>query len=348
MRKIDYFRETAIINGMFFPSINKNADLLPDLKQHIQDYVKSQYDPNNPVASVAALITPGVLFMLGLPWWVDVIYIVMEQLGFDWKNFFATIGSAIKGLLTKDVIDKKTSVDPSHVDEIVNSAIDQHTESISDTATVDMSKILSLPKLSASEQDYHYQNAMILKYAAQNFQKNAGIWSSLKGPIVAFLKKVVPWIVKTILISLGFIVVGGAAEMTEEKIGITPASKSIEDENLQVSMNDPSIKLYVNKNIPSKYTDYHPNTVSDVWMMNLPVDQFPQSLIQWAKDIYPKLKDSNITSTDNYNKIVSMVRSRNTKTGLSNITIIPQPFESIKEIVDSFAYDAAKKDNNVA
>lgn len=350
--RVRYLTDTIIVSSL--AKYGQEQGFLSGIVDKVKDYVKNLWDPNHPVESVLAFITPAILTSLGFTW-IGVLYEVAEALGFNWINFFDEVRVGIKNLLTPDVVSGKEKMDTSKVGDIVGDAFDKHYTGETDTFKL-MSLIPKLPGLSSLNSEKQ-NTKLIVKLAqkalANGMVKNAAPWGKLYPMIKDFFIRIISWVINTGLVSLGFaaggaLLSGTVGEVKEKVMGPSSESESSKETSYDAQIPSSIVNLKQRDNLDSHYTDYHPNDVSNIWMeRNMSADNIDELLKTWAVEIYPDLEKykDQLEQSSNFQKIVSLFKKRNQNTGLSNVLIFPRPFERIIDIVNTFAGDLSSKIN---
>lgn len=301
--------------------LNKSAQgVLSGLVSGVSEYVKGLYDPERPVESVLAFIAPGVLFRF-FPW-LAVLYEVAEALGVDWKNVFTSIKDALKDLLD-NAHTTKSNVELGKIENIVDSAFSQHQD-----GPVNKDKMDQLAQ----------------KYGNQYFNGFHKTAFGVKSKLIRVFVRTFSWLIKTVLISLGFAVGGGilSSVMPKDKENILGNK---EEKSIDTSLPD-KVKVKLNPApINPLYLKQHPNNYRNIWVEKLSVDHIEDVLISWAIDMYPQLQSNKETFFDSpvFNKVVRMFKERNKGVEHLNVMAVPEPFERIVDIVNTFAADVAAR-----
>ena len=106
------------------PRIVKKAEeagLGSSIFNAVKDYALSLYDKEHPVASVLAILAPGMLTALGMPVIGTIVFLAESVFDVDLKKIFISIGESIKGLLSGG-----TKIDEGTAQAVANKAVDEN------------------------------------------------------------------------------------------------------------------------------------------------------------------------------------------------------------------------------
>lgn len=337
---LEYIADSLIIEklasngGMIV--IAQDGGIISSVASNIKNYVLSMFDKDHPISSIMSFLGPGILFKLGFPW-MSALYTIAEALGFDWKGFWSKVGEGITSF-TKTIISSGKPADENEASASVNQTI-SNSFSNSFTGQVDKEKLLDIAK--NGKFSSNMKNSLELKKLAieynrtKTFTKVAGITSKL----TAFFIKIISWVVKTALISLGFVAVAGAARGL---LGIKPDNSNAplggesSNNNTNVSsISQPIRSLKISPSVSSEMFAVHSNDMSSVWMEHGDISNIDDMLISWVLNIYPQLKDyaDKIKSSSNFQTIVSRFEDRNKLSSGTGMVSVPKPYERKADIV---------------
>lgn len=330
------------------PSLHKTAqEGMGDVLSKIETAAKGMYNPEHPVESVLAFIGPGLLWMLGFKW-IAVLYEIAEALGFNWAEFFTSLKDKLKPFLTELVNNK--SGDTSQLNAIV-----QEAAAGASSDTIDTDKLKD-----AVDKYGSLNNLLYMKKVAQRYGRNDSTLKSqiekllgsatgnrMRKGVLGAIIRIFSWVLSAVLISCGFAIVGGLASsvLGIKKKSPTESTETSPDNKPTQFTESPSsdkhLKLYLNPQAsPELFTTTY-NDDRHVWLLHKNIGQIKNNLIEWAQELYPQFKDKNaFDSSSAFHKTLQMFQERNKNTQL-DLLAVPQPFKSIKEIVDSFAADVA-------
>lgn len=325
--------------------MRKTAQTVEDISSKVGDHFKSLYDPNNKVESILAFMGPGILWVLGFPW-IAGLFALAEAFGFSWKDFFVSIKEKLRPILTSMVESKEGNAQDIHA--AVSAAAN---ESSSDT--VDPGKIPA-----AIEKFESINDMLIIKKIIKNadlkeqIEKllSKGVGNRMRKGILGFIIRIVSWVITAILISLGFALAGGAVSSLlgtnkKEPTDAANPTNSTDSKVETVSNKSPTTNaaLVLNGDAPQELFTETFNDENHVWLMHSNISQIKSSLIKWAQQLYPQLTNlAAFDSSSSFNRTLKLFQDRNKAKDNVDLIAVPQPFSSIKDIVDSFAADVAE------
>lgn len=336
--RLEYIADSLIIeklasNGSIIVIAQDGGGIMSSIASNIKEYVFSMFDKHHPISSIMSFLGEGILFKLGFPW-MAVLYTVAGALGFDWKGFWSKVGQGITTFV-KTILASGKPADESETASAVNDTVSSSFNS-SFTGQVDKEKLLEIAKNGkfASDNAIEMKKLAIEYSRTKTFKKVAGITSK----IAAFFIKIISWVVKTALISLGFVSVAGAVRGF---LGIKPDNSNAplsgnpsSNENTS-STSQPIRSLKISPSAPQEIFTVHPNDMSSVWMEHGDINNIDHLLISWVLATYPQLKDyaDKIKSSSNFQTIVSRFEDRNKLSSGTGMISIPRPYQRIADIV---------------
>ena len=356
MRKteLQFIKDTMEMGRLFHePSMHKTAqDGVSGVLSSIKEHVSGIYDPKNPVESALGFLGPGILWILGFRW-IAGVFELAQALGFNWTHFFTSIKEKLRPFVAG--LAKGQEGDSSTIDSAVASSAN---EAFGDN--LDIGQLQDVVKKYTSIDDMLFIKKVAIRYQADsNFMHNIEKWMNgalgrrMRKGILGFIIRLMSWVIAAVLISAGFAIAGGVAAkiLGVKKKQEEPADTSGEAQKASTeqsnsgetqSKTDTSkVKLVQNEHADSNLFTTTYNDSSHVWLLNMSVNDIKETLIKWAQELYPQLSDkSAFESSSQFNHVLQMFRDRNKNTNVEMMAV-PQPFKSIKEIVDSFAADVA-------
>lgn len=322
--------------------ITKSAQsgIVKSIVDKVKDYVADHINPQDKLGSVINLISPGILWALGFPIIGFILKMAISWFGIDVGKIFEDIGSEIKSLITGEA--KTTS---SAVENVVNRVMQENAGST--PTQTDLEKAQNLKLSSMTLRNAQIYKATIIGLMNNDMAKNAQILSTLgrfvglKSTTVSALTKIIGWIIKVILASAGFMVADDAIHAV---LGKPSTTYPVTEKQPQVSsITLPTSEQTVFKVNPG-YTEEHVN-VRDRWIEPTPYQNISNEIIQWAKEIYPDLKDvydAEIKNTVGFNKAIQIINEYN-QNNTTDVTFMPLMFTSKKKVVDLFIDELAHK-----
>jgi hypothetical protein len=322
---LEYLADSLIIEALARDNmiIIAQDNIMESVASGVKNYVLSQFDKDRPIASVVAFMGPGLLWSMDFKW-MSVLYTVAEALGFDWRSFWSAVGKAI-AIFVKGIISSGQKATEDSASNNVNNAV-QNAFMNNFTGQIDQEKLVDIARNKFSS---HLNEALEIKAIAlrldknPNLVKNAGVFSLFKGKLARFFIRTISWLVKTALISLGFV----SAVGVEKSI--------LPQEDSDVSTQAPIYSLKVSPNAPSWMFDAHNNDLSSVWIEHGDIENISNILKGWILAIYPQL-NSKIDDIENSSGFQDMENKFNTRNRLAsglNLISIPRPYQKKSEIV---------------
>jgi hypothetical protein len=319
---LEYLADSLIIEALAKDDIKITAqDIIGSVASGVKEYVESQFDKERPVSSITAFLGSGLLWSMGFKW-MSVLYSVAEALGFDWKTFWSAVGKNITDFV-RDIINSGNKSSESDATTKINGIVgDAFINNF--TGAIDKEKLTDIVKQRKFGNDLN--NALEIKAFAtnnQNIIKEAGVLSIFKGKLARFFIRTISWLVKTALISLGFVSATGAVKGL---IGYKPSEDN---------KNSPIYNLKVSPDVPEYIFTAHPNDLSNVWIERGDINNISDIIKSWILLVYPQLqsKINNISNSSSFLSMIDKFNQRNRlATGLDLISI-PRPYQKKSEIV---------------
>ncbi len=329
----------------------------------VTGYVGSKIDSDNKVASVLAILTPGILSSLGLPVLGFLVWLAKVVFRIDLAGIFSSIGSELGSLLTGAGKTTSAAVEGIVAKAVMGGAGTEPTEA-------DLVRVQNLePSGDTNKAAFTLAEAKLFSYAMRDFVKKnpnldianmpmtataaGGLFGSkLTGFITGkhkFLKLfifVLGWIVKVVVASAGFMiaedaingVLGRKSTVDKEETGIAPSGKE-DVSTVGLDSSSTQTKYKVSPSYPQEVL----NNKYNRWIVQAPSNNIGVSVTQWATDVYPDLKghEAEIEATRGYKEVVQRIKNFN-KGVASGLTFIPRNFTSRKELVDTFIDEVAQ------
>lgn len=327
---LEYLADSLIIEALAKDEsliVLAQENIVSSVASGVKDYVADIYDSKRPLASIMAFMGPGLLWRLNFSW-LSVLYAVADALGFDWKSFWSTVGRGIVEFV-RTIISSRAPASQeeagSHITEVVSNAFENNF-----TGEVDKEKLLDIARKRSLANDI--SEAKELKALAIRLEKNPGLIKKaqvlrlFRGKLSRFFIRMISWLVKTALVSLGFVSAEGAVA------GLTGTTReSTEGEEA----GGPIESLQISPNVSQDMFEVHPNDMSRVWIERGDINTIDMLLKQWILGMYPQLSEQidDIASSSAYQSILSAFRERNRlATGLGMLSI-PRPYQRKADVV---------------
>lgn len=352
---LEYLADSLIIEELAKNDhliVNAQDGIIGSVAEGVKSYVASQFDKTRPIASIAAFLGRGLLWSMGFKW-MSVLYSVAEAFGFDWKAFWSSVGNGITSF-AKTILGSKTKSSEDDASSKINSVVED-AFSNSFTGEPDQQKIMDI----AGKASYASQlrDAILIKEAAIKLQnnpsltKNAGMLSLFKGKLARFFIKTISWLVKTALISLGFVVAGGVGSGIGSSLfgkKSPNGESSAEEEGNKPASYHSSLK--VSPNVSRDIFTVHPNNMSSVWIEHGEISNVEDMLKSWVLQVYPQLSKNidQIESSSAFQSMVNRFQSRNRlATGLGIISV-PKPYQRKADIVAAITSNFEQQEESSA
>lgn len=289
----------------------------------IKDAVGGLWDGKKPLASVLSFLGPGLLYLLPGSSMLILAYELAGAVGFDWIGFWDSLIKEVANLFENTKNDKLTKDEvQSKATNITEQLLDSHV----DENKVDDKKVEELSKKMGGQIQVNSDELFNLKII-----KNSGILGSLvtksRGIVRAIFSKVIPWLITTAAISLGFTAATGAAK------GVLGLTKEKEPE---VSSERDFIRSIPQSSTMSKeMTEFNNNGPGSVWIENGNVNSIKSYLTNWILNVYPQFKSeiSQIENSPIFIQVENMFFTRNKMAEQLQIYSVPKPFEKKIDVV---------------
>jgi len=329
------------------PRIVKKAEeagLGSSIFNAVKDYALSLYDKEHPVASVLAILAPGMLTALGMPVIGVIVFLAESVFDVDLKKIFISIGESIKGLLSGG-----TKIDEGTAQAVANKAVDENAgaapteenlakidkRNVNASFTIEDAKLFNfaLRKLVKDYPNFDLNNPGLIRQAGMTSRLLALV--GLKGKFIDLLKKLFGKILMGVLYSTIFAAAGAAGSAAKSYFGGDSKEDSEKDKTINFRGLPESSSQQTYKVSPN-YQEELLNGKYSRWIIQGSAANIEPLVVSWAIDVYPGLKgkESDITSSGNFQTVVSIIKDAN-KGNVSGMIIIPG-FTSRKDLVDKF------------
>lgn len=321
-----------------------NENAMGSVAGGVKRYVMSLYDKDHPIASIAAFMGRGILWSLGFKW-MSVLYTVAEALGFDWRPFWSAIGKGIAGFVkscfsSDGKIVKQIPED--HASSVINDLVSSAFQA-NFTGELDSGKLSEIARNKFSSE---MKNALEVKAIALRLQndpsiiKEAGTLSLFKGKLSRFFIKIIGWLVKTALISLGLVAGAGAVSTL---VGFNDNSEENADGVSGEDPNAPIHKLKMSTNVSRELFVPHSNNLSNVWIESGDIQNIENIIMNWISGIYPQLTKTNIRNSSAFSLVVDKFKNRNKLASGLGMFSVPRPYQSKADVVSAIVNEFLKE-----
>lgn len=329
--------------------------LLGSLSGSIMSFAKKHIDTSSissVMVSLAEFLVPAVLFKVNPI--LGVLELIASQMGFNVvkivKDIITTVYHAIsdKRLPTLDEIN---SVGKSAVSSVagdinaendVNQTIDKSSSMFQELHIIEKQGQLTRLKLAAPSP----ASSSSLNIPFLGGKKGTGIVENIfgnlfqkraKGKAMWLMGGFVVWIMKTLLLGAGLIagaeavhgLLGGKKETTNQVSQTNQQTQPIESHHAPLTPTGRGQDVHTN--------DHETST----WIVPLINNSISDTLIAWAEDIYKEFlnEEEVLKQTQAFHNTIDIL-----KAGLeaeNNKLAVPKQFKTRKQVVDSFAIQAA-------
>jgi len=344
---IEYLADSMLMEAFLRDSsMTKLAQnsLVSSMAQTIKEYVLSEFQnfKNDPVAGAVSFLGPGLVWkvspMLG------VLYEVAAALGFDWPGFWRSVINNLKEFLSV-IFSSGQKPTEEALTEKTNAAVDAAgQEYFKDNP--DQGMLESLKKkyqsITARSQKNSLKDVIELKAVARKYQKDKKIIknASLTSKLFGFFMRVLKWLIKTALISLGLTAAGGAAATL---LGTKPVGQPGESSSGVVGTEDepsaPSggmISIPMSGSVSPDLMEWHQNDMRSSWLEHGEINSVPELVLSWIVNAYPQLNSyqSDIYNSSSFRTVLNRFLSRNRLAQGMGIFSVPRPFQRKIDIVN--------------
>lgn len=352
MSKLQFYYDGLIVETFLSEGLVKQADGSGASKifNAVAQYVKGKITPGHEVESVINILGPGILAALGFPFMAGLIKLSQMFFGLNVGKILADAVEKIKELLIPG-----QTIAPEHIDNIVDSAIEANYGSNPTEEDVKKLQSLSLHDTQMLKLAFNdIFNEISLEDLNSPLNKRAQLVSALSGILgvkrktASVIGKIIGFIIKSVLISAGFMLGGDLLNKVMDRKDVPSSSNGLPELNPSTTKNIslPGSHQDLFKINPG-YVEENLNKTTG-WIEMVPPEQIGSQISQWAQDIYPDLKgkDGFIQSSPIFQKVVEVIKEYNSN-NTSKITFMPRVFNSRKKVVDTFIDDLANKASNL-
>lgn len=326
------------------------SEIVSDLIMSVKNYAMSKIDKNDKLGSVFNILAPGMLGALGFPGFSALLWLAEEVFDFNPGQLLMEIVHGIEGPLKAG-----ERITPEQVDQVADQVVSSKGSNPSDSEIEQ--KLENAPFHKGSS--LSLRDAGLFKVILSNIdsndidkplplEKRAGFLSGMfrLGGMKTFtssvLSKILSWIVKTVLISCGFMAVGA---FVDHLMGKAPGASG--SSSFAPSGETEAIALAPSKQQVFKVNPSYANealNVSSGWIEGVPPSQIGNQIVAWAEEIYPDLrgKEDVIRNSQLFQATVRMIQQYNVN-NTSQVTFMPKFFTSRKNVIDAFVDEVANK-----
>jgi hypothetical protein len=337
---LSYLADCLIVEAYIKEEGLETTAQLSGLMGSIGDYLKSQFNKDHPVASILSFLGSGLLW--GISPKLSILYSLAQAFGVNFTGLWESLG----GVIERIVGFHKTNGEPMPAND-AESIIEQGAKSAlqSNLGEMDEDKVQELAQQAGLIKTQSFNDPRIKKFAKQI--KTAGIFGRSRGGFMGLFLRVIVWLVKTALISLGFMGAVGAARhfFGADKPKEEEESGPNQHASFQQTSSPLLHKLPISSTAPSDIFTAHRNDMSSTWIERFDINDIDNEIMDWIISAYPQLatmKDK-IEETSAFKSVVNLFQQRNSRGAGVGITTIPRPFQRkidiIAPIVSGFLND---------
>jgi hypothetical protein len=350
MNKYEIFliEESVLIDDLvklcYQKSLIKNASLfdeigLSSIGSSIVNHFKSAFHygeedvPGGFLIKVLNVISPSLLFRISP--FLGGIYLLATSM-FD-VDLIDIIKSIIKKFSSK--IENKEQIEPSEIQQMMSSSdVTAYKKDISELiklAYKDQSLIKTAKRGFGDSEKFDFP-WMATDRKLGLMQRLFGKISKLKGR--RLILGIAMWFVKNLFLGLGLLAVGGAAA---KFLGVKKEENNQEQQEVKQDVEQQPAQNNVQHSQPL------PKQNKQAWMVPLVGNKTVEDTLRiWALDLYPELNknpeiDSIIFRSNKFRELVRHLKSDYKKIS-SRFLIMPDEFETRKQVVDKFIEDVKK------
>ena len=347
-----------------------DGSIMEGLGEKIVEWIKAQYDPEHPVASIVAFVAPDILW--GFNPLLAIVYMVADALGVNFRELFTEIwgqiGELAKGLVSGTVggASQQPTADANNaenapaydenaifgrINQIVSDAIDRLLpDEVVPKKPQELAEAMS--KVVASRKMRMIKIAGPLAWIGEIFGGSAAKTAIKTGGFKAFLKTLIGWICRKMWGGLVFAGVAGSIagladykhKTPEEERGqILPTEwggskdgqPGISGQNPPQTTNSLIQKLPRAQNLPYDMTQFHENGPAGSWMVKGTVDDIEAILMKWVLSAYPVLAphQEQLSASTAMHTVYNKFLQRNKMAQGLQVLAVPAPYETKIDIV---------------
>jgi hypothetical protein len=337
--EIGLYTDLIILESFFDNNrLIKNADssIITDLVHKITNHFSENLNPNDKTGSLLNLLAPTAVtlalkaFGFGKIGWL--IGIAMSIFNIDVNKILSSVFTSIK-----PAIESGNKLSSQQVDEIVSQNVYANY------------KPLSKEEEERAEKELQKSSSMKLRDAKllnvvlkENLIKETSIVSLFAPKLLSALKTIISTFFKIGIASAGLIVAGDVVNkfLARPQINQTNQITPTVSQNVPISTKfklNPSYNPFEKFSPKDRIQSYTNNT-----------NGISQMIVDFAIDVYQDLEgmENEIRSTNGFKNIVSNIEMFNSRAAGDPIVIIPNTFDSKKQIVDQFINELDYKIND--
>lgn len=326
---LSYLADCLIIEAYLKEEGLEATAQLSGLMGSIGDYLKSQFNGEHPVASILSFLGSGMLW--GISPKLSILYSLAQAFGVNFEGLWESLG----GVIEKVIGFKKQNGEAMPASD-AESIIEQGAKSAlqSNMGEMDEEKVNEIAQKAGLVKTQHFKDARIKKFAKEI--KIAGIFGRSRSGFMGLFWRVIVWLLKTSLISLGFMGAAGAARhfFGADKPKEESESNTNQPASFQQTVSPLLRKLPVSSNSPGLFSE-HRNDMYSVWLEKADINDIDDTLMSWVVAAYPALatmKDK-IEETSTFQSMVRLFQQRNARSSGVGMVAVPPPFQRKIDVV---------------
>ncbi len=335
-----YLAATLYVNRLYQEQPNKialggfNVD---DIITGVKDQFNKLFDSKHSFfANFFSFIGPGVILKLGFPW-ITVAYEVAEALGFDWAGIWDSLKNSVTEILSGLFGGKKPTQEELH------KQLDQKTEEALRTnvkETVDEKKLEEAQKKAQEDTPMPPRTGTI---STHRLIKRAGIASSAfrsRGLLSRLFRKIIPWAITTLAVSLGLAAATGAVAGVAGTNTSNPDAKKEEvpgssSSGIASTTREPIYNEIMSPSVDRGLYEFNDNGPNSVWIDSGNILNVRPMILGWIFSAFPQFKkdEATISNSKKFIEIENSFRNRNKLAQQLQIYSVPKPWERKIDIV---------------
>ena len=335
---MSYLTATLYVNKLYqeqWPKIvlGEDGSLIDNMIGGVKNRFNRLFDTskNSLVMNFLSFLGPGFLIGLGFPWF-GVAYEVADALGFDWPGLWNSLKDSLLKIFSPSSSGEKPTREELHtqLEESTGEALQKNVKE-----NVDEEKLEKIRQKTGGDQQMPAHTGMT---STKKLIKKAGLIGSAlrsRGLLMRLFKKLIPWAVTTLAVSLGLAVVGSGVAGA---LGVGPDSKKEgpgEGGETASKTRDPIHSLQMAPNPDPDLFEFNKNDTGSIWLENGDINNIQNILLSWIFAIYPSLKQKQpeIVSSKAFIEVENRFRKGNEGAQNLQTYAIPRPFQRKSEVV---------------
>jgi hypothetical protein len=357
--EIKLYVDTMVVQALLSDDVLlKNAQsgsMISDLISKVKSYFTNQVDPNDKVASIFNMLSPGIisttLSALGLPWLGIFLGLATRVFHVDVAGIFRTVWTKLK-----EMVGSGKQLTSAHVDGTVDDAVQSHNKpATEEEANQAAQQLKTNDTQHAKSASIRVREAKMFKLAMKEYQANPGLlkqagvldwFTSKKSSAGSLFGEILKWIFKIGLSAAGLMVAGDIINKFLDRPNALDGSMMHGKPTGEAAQTVPQVTSKQTKfKVNPGYTDTAHS--GGGWIENVTnsKESIGDLILRWTNEVYPSTRglDSIIRNTAGFQTIVETIAFQNNRAAGGPVIFIPRVFSSKKMIVDHFIDEVAEK-----